>query len=206
MGNDEFFDAAKVRHVLDKWDASPAIPPDLLPRALFKMRHTGWDKLVTALMRLAGPGMLALRATLWRLAFLWPIYKKGSAGTMEAFRRIWVRSQMGLLQEGLFSLSCKAQIVGSLTRGQSGYIRDVADAHLLLDGILSYRRQFKLPLYMLLGDFVKAFPRVLRDDLFLLLNRQTGMRGDHFLLLVDIFSLDLLVVPVSGCSRVQVHT
>ena len=113
---------------------------------------------------------------------------------------------MGLLQEGLLSHSCGDTIRGALTRGQSGYIRDVADAHLLLDTILAYRRQRSLPLFMLLGDFVKAFPRVIWEDLLLLLNQQAHIQGRSFLLIVDIFLSDLLVVPIGGCSRVKVET
>jgi hypothetical protein len=204
--SDEQVTAGLVRTIVDRWDKSSAVPPDLLPRIVFTMRHGAWDSLVLALIRLAGPAVLARRATLWRLALLWPIFKKGAGDAIESYRRIWIRSQMGLLQEGTFSLMCKPDIVAALTRGQSGYVRDVADAHLLLDAILSFRKQHNLPLFMLPGDFVKAFPRVLREDLLLLLNRQAKLRGGCFLLMVDIFSLDLLVVPVSGCSRVDVVT
>ena len=46
-----------------------------------------------------------------------------------------------------------------------------------------------------------AFPQVVQEDLLLLLNR----RGRSYLLLVEIFSSDLLVVPFGGCSRIRVE-
>ena len=91
----------EVDRLVQGWDDSGTIPSDLVPRAPCKCGALKWDKLLWQLMRLLGPGGLAVRPYLWRLAAMVALFKKGNAAAIPSFRLIMVESQLGLLQEGL---------------------------------------------------------------------------------------------------------
>ena len=133
-----------------------------------------WDKVVWRLLKLAGPNGAAYRPRLWRAALVVPLLKNGDPFIQTSFRLIMVKAQMGLIQEGLLSERLLERIQCSLERGQSGYVRGVQDPHLLLHEILSESRRFRRDVWLLPGDFVKAFPLTWREDL---LNQISEPRG-----------------------------
>ena len=107
------YDAAvtldEVKTQIKSWKASPSLPPDLLPRIVFKLPHIHWDNLVFSLIRLTGPGALACRPVRWKYTFPWTKHKSKSAYDIENFRRLWIRVQMGLLQEAVLSSRIKTK-------------------------------------------------------------------------------------------------
>ena len=62
---------------------------------------------------------------LWRLAVLMSLYKRGSPMNHGSWRLIFVKCQMGLLQEALLTERLVMDVYGDLVAGQSGYIRGV---------------------------------------------------------------------------------
>lgn len=114
------------------WDGSDATTPDLLPRLVFELGCASWDAVVLAVMRLLGPGVLAARPMLWRYRCMVPHFKAGSANVVDNWRQLEVQSQFGLLQQAVLYGRVEVRVRSFLTPGQSGYVRDVADAQLLL--------------------------------------------------------------------------
>jgi hypothetical protein len=88
--------------------------------------------------------------------------------------------------------------------GQSGYIRDVGDAHLLLHEITASRRFIGLPTIQIMADVAKAFPRTWRQDFLLSLMKAGGIRDGAWSLCHSIMQSDTVIVNVGGCSKVPV--
>eukprot|EP00439_Symbiodinium_sp_Y106_P071520 s5564_g12.t2 len=196
--------AVTEREVVDirnAWSASKGMPPDLLPRALFMANSEGWNSVVWALQRWTGPGGAAFRPSLWRQAALCPVHKAGPACLASSFRLIFVKAQLGLMQEALLAQRWLSATRRFIQPCQSGYIRGVDDAHLLLhevsaEAILQHR-----PLWFVMGDFHKAFPRVCRHDLLCALADGPHVNGHCLGLLGDILKEDHVVVWYSGFSE-----
>ena len=103
------------------WDKSCAMPPDLLPRAAFTCEYAMNDPTIWALQRLCGPGLLAVRPRCWRYSAISALFKDGDCMLITNFRLIYMRSQMGLLQEGILSTRLAPTLHNSLDEYQSGY-------------------------------------------------------------------------------------
>ena len=93
----------EVSAVVAAWKTSAAIPVDLLVRAAFKCGCPWWDALVLALLQLTGPGGWALRPSLWKWVSLGTTLKGGDPSEMENWRLLFIRCQMGLLQEAVLA-------------------------------------------------------------------------------------------------------
>ena len=186
------------------WDPSPAMPPDLLPRALFKCGHRQWDCLVWRVQWLCGPGGLAIRPSLWRWSVMHTVFKRGDARCTESFRLTYARVQLGLLQEGILTRQITPKVRRSLVQVQSGYERGVEVAHTLLLSVSEEARVLKRRLWAALADFVKAFPRTRRNDIFVMLESVANIRGGAYLLLHDMLVFDDVSVWHSGQSRQMV--
>lgn len=52
--------------VMRKWDRSPSLPADLVPRVAFTCEEPGWWEVTWLCQRICGPGALARRPNLWR--------------------------------------------------------------------------------------------------------------------------------------------
>ena len=87
-----------------------------------------------------------------------------------------IKSQLGLLQEGLIFGRLVGQIRNSITPGQSGYVRDVGDAHLLLQLIMAESIGLAKPCWVVFGDLQKAFPRTWRQAMLEQLWDKAGVR------------------------------
>ena len=112
---------------------------------------------------------------------------------------------MGLLQEGILSCRVTASLRADLRGCQSGYIRDVQDPHLLLHEVVSMRRQRNMPTWLVMADYVKAFPRTWRDDLLVILAEGPQLQDGAFALLADILARDEVVINQSGWSVVELR-
>ncbi|CAE7431354.1 unnamed protein product, partial [Symbiodinium sp. CCMP2456] len=156
----------QIRAGLSTWKASTAITPDLIPRAAFVADSEDWISLIWLLCQLAGPARFALRPTLWRWSSLGTAFKKGPATEFSSWRLLFVRSQMGLLQEGVLALRLRPAIWSHLLEGQSGYIRSSEDPVLALTELrqLAVASQHRC-VFVLMGDFEKAFPSCWRNDI-----------------------------------------
>ena len=186
------------------WDESPSLPADLIPRAAFQSGHSLWDRVVWRLQMLTGPGAMALRPNLWRYNTLLALLKKGDRFDITNYRLIFVKIQMGLLQEALLTRRLLPAVRLRLRPGQSGYARGVEDPILLLHEICATRLTASLCTWYAMGDFVKAFPRVWREDLLTIMRGVTTCSGGTFALLADILQKDVVSVWLSGASDVLV--
>eukprot|EP00959_Pyramimonas_sp_CCMP1952_P156556 3274147-Pyramimonas_sp.AAC.1 len=74
-----------------------------------------------------------------------------------------IKAQLGLLQEGVLCNRLRPIVRAAITPGQSGYIRDTGDAHLLLHELVAEAEHHGRPLIALFGDLQKAFPRTWRQ-------------------------------------------
>ena len=194
----------EMQSIVCKWDDSPSMPADLTPRAAFQCSHALWNLCVWLLQRITGPGGLAIRPDLWRLATLLAIHKRGPPDQMDNFRLIFVKIQMGLLQETILSRRLSPPVRVHLAAGQSGYIRGTEDPILLLHELCSLRLRLNLCTWYSLGDFQKAFPRVWRADLLNLAHGVPEFRDGAYALLADILKVDQVHVWLSGCSEVTI--
>ena len=88
-----------LQSIVSDWDASFAVPADMIPRAAYKCSDMAWSRLVFALHSLAGPAGWSLRPTIWRWVTLGLTYKKSPLHDVSSWRLLFIRSQMGLLQE-----------------------------------------------------------------------------------------------------------
>ena len=194
----------EVCAVLSGWKSSTAIPPDLIPRAAFVCNNTAWRTLVWRLCQLAGPGSWALRPSLWRWASLGTTYKKGDVHDCSSWRLLFIRSQMGLLQEGLLAIHLRPAIWGSLCEGQSGYMRSTDDPLMVLHDLsmdaLSCGRCF----FAVLGDFEKAFPSTWREDILCLAAKCPGVAGGVLHLLGDALAWDAVHVLLAGSGVINI--
>lgn len=183
-GGGEMHDAPVIQQDVNQlvygWDESLPMPPDLLPRAAFKSDDAN-GTMVWLLQCLVGPASLACRPSLWRGALMWALWKRGDPRSLESFRLIMVKSQMGLLQEGLLTQRLTLPLRSALTPGQSGYARGVEDPHLLLHELVTESLAAHRCLWHLPADSVKAFPNTLREDLLVRLARNAKASAGAFL-------------------------
>ena len=191
----------EVVDIKNNWSASRGMPPDLLPRALFMAGSPGWDRVVWAIQRWAGPGGAAYRPSLWRKATLCPVHKAGPANCAASFRLIFVKAQLGLMQEALLTQRWLNTVRKFIQPCQSGYIRGTEDAHLLLHEICAEAKLQQRPLWLVMGDFQKAFPRVCRDDLLCALADGPHVNGQCLGLFADILHSDRVTIWHSGYSE-----
>ena len=115
-----------------------------------------------------------------------------------------VKSQMGLLQEGVIFHRVAPKVRATVTPGQSGYSRDVADAQLLLHELMAERKGLGLPLWSIFGDLEKAFPRTWRQGMLKQLREKALLTDGMFALLGSILEADHVHVYISGVSVVLV--
>ena len=195
----------EVYAVIASWKFSSALPPDLLPRAAFSCTHSAWRTLAWLLCQLAGPSRWALRPSLWRWASLGTTYKKGVVHDFSSWRLLFIKSQMGLLQEGILAIRLRPAVWGSLQNGQSGYMRGVDDPLLVLHDLAQITVHQNRCFYAVMGDFEKAFPSVWREDVLSLAAECPGVSGGVLHLLGDILDLDMVSVLLSGSSVVPVR-
>jgi hypothetical protein len=196
-------DATEVSAIIRSWDRSDATTPDLVPRAVFKLGCAPLDGAVLQLMRLLGPGVLALKPMVWRYRCMVPIYKKGPVSEVGSWRQLEVQTQLGLLQEGIIFCRVKLHVRRYICVGQSGYVRDVGDAHLLVHELAASAEQGGRSLWCFLGDLWKAFARTWRAGLLHCLG-STGLRGGTHAFLTDMLRFDFILVCVNGYRVVRV--
>ena len=191
----------QVRAVLSAWQSSAALTPDLIPRAAFLADNHDWTNLIWLLCQLAGPARWSLRPTIWRWSSLGTAFKRGSVSEFSSWRLLFVRSQMGLLQEGVLALQLRPAVWSHLLEGQSGYIRSSDDPVLALSELrqLAVASQNRC-IFALMGDFQKAFPSCWRDDIIQLAAQCPLLAGGTLHLLGDILDSDLVSVGLGGFS------
>ena len=132
------------------------------------------------------------------------VHKAGDPMLLESFRLTFVRAQLGLLQEGILSRRLTPTIRSKLAPVQSGYHRGVQEPQVLLHVLSDEARAKRQRLWVVLADFVKAFLQACRADLLILLARTAGVRGGAFVLLSDMFLLDIVHVWHCGNSCVEI--
>ena len=189
--------------VQQSWHPSLATTPDLLPRILFQLGDHSWDALVWATMLLTAPDCLAIRPELWRSACAVPLHKKGSTDVYGNFRMIMVKCLFGLMQEGLFFQRLRSVIRANIRPGQSGYIRDVGDAHLLLHCTTAAFLHSRRTLWSVPGDFAKAFPRTWRARIIQQVATGPAIADGMLSLLNSMLKKDNIHVNVDGVGVVQ---
>ena len=122
----------------------------------------------------------------------------------ESFRLIFVKVQLGLLQEALLAARVKPTLFEFLHPCQSGYCKAVDVPHLVLHELCSMARQQNRVIWLVMGDFKKAFPRVWRELLLDLLGSGPRLHNGIFELLASILASDSVHVWQSGISVVKV--
>ena len=111
---------------------------------------------------------------------------------------------MAALQEGVVHLRLHSTLRSRVLLGQSGYIRDVADVHLLLHKIVSIRIQLGLCTHQVPGDVAKAFPRACRIDFLLAQCDYAGVGYGMWALNASIHEWDDVQATLGGISVVRV--
>ena len=182
------------------------MPPDLLPRALFSCNDESWDDAVWALQKWAGPSAAAYRPLLWRQTSLCPLHKKGNAAQIEIFRLLFVKAQMGLMQEALLTQRWLTKVRNYVLPCQSGFVRGTDDAWLLLHETCAEALSQRRPLRMIMGDFKRAFPSVIRQDLLHSLAEGPQMSGGSLMLCESILRFDSVLIWYSGLTEAVVTT
>ncbi|OLP99287.1 hypothetical protein AK812_SmicGene18188 [Symbiodinium microadriaticum] len=124
---------------------------------------------------------------------------------LEMGKLLFIKSQMGLLQEGILAIRLRPAVWGSLQNGQSGYMRGVDDPLLVLHDLAQITVHQNRCFYAVMGDFEKAFPSVWREDVLSLAAECPGVSGGVLHLLGDILDLDMVSVLLSGSSVVPVR-
>jgi hypothetical protein len=114
------------------------------------------------------------------------------------------KSSMGLLQEKLLEVRLKPTIVAYLRPCQSGYLKGIEDPQLVLHEVCCQMRVQKRNLFIVMGDFVKAFPRVWRDYWLALMFKGPQIRDGAFALLASMLKFDEVYIWLSGRSSVRV--
>ena len=153
---------------------------------------------------LCGPNILAYRPQLWRWSILHVVYKKGNPRWHGSYRLIFVKVQMGLLQEGLIAVRLKHHIFTYLRPCQSGYLKGIEDPHLVMHELCSVASAQKRTVWGVLGDFQQSFPRVWRELLLNLLHSGPHIRDGMLSLLGSILHSDQVHIWLSGRSEVMV--
>jgi hypothetical protein len=195
---------SECMRVYGKWWSTNATTPDLITRIVFRTGVVVWHKVVWRLMLLTGPTFFALRPRLWRGAAAVPLFKSGLPSENKSYRLIMVKCQMGLLQEALVFERIVAKVRATVTPGQSGYCRDVGDAHLLLHELMAEAIGLGKPLWVVFGDLEKAFPRTWRQLMLHELSKSAGIRDGMLALLGSMLEHDQVHVHISGNSIVIV--
>ena len=130
--------------------------------------------------------------------------KKGNPALQASWRFIFVKCQQGLMQEGLLTQRLLSDVRADLVKGQSGYWRGVDAPHLLLHEICACSLNLSLCLWLVFGDFVKAFPKTWRDALLCLLHDGPFVKAGCLAELGSILEKDVLHICNSGCSTMDV--
>ena len=201
---DSLVDQSEVQRVLSEWDSSSATNPDFFPRSALKMGLDKCDRMVWLSQRLVGTGCLALRPCLWRARLMCPKYKGGLPLLADNWRQLEICSQFGLLQESIVVERVKPTVRPYVLQCQSGYVRDVADAHLLGHEFIAAALGQGRPLWCVPADVWKAFPRMWREDFMDLLMTGPRVRDGAAALIGSILEWDDVIVPLGGCSSVKV--
>ena len=200
---DQTVTAVETQHVLQNWDRSRATTPDLIPRAAYTVMSKAWGDVCFLLVKLTGPGCLALKPDLWRRSLVVPKHKQGFLALASNWRFLEVRSQIALLHESVFINRLRPLLTNALVPGQSGYVRDVSDAHLLLHEVVTTRLNMGLPTLPVFGDLAKAFPRTWRDDFLTQISLQSNLQHGGRALLADILAWDSPTITLAGFSRLM---
>jgi hypothetical protein len=188
-----------VTSLLQQWGASDASTPDLVPRAVLKMGHTAFDRVVWLSQAIVGPGCFAARPCLWRARLMCPKHKSGSLLLVDNWRQLEICSQFGLLQESLLVDRLKPVVRPYVEQCQSGYVRDVSDAHLLSHEMMASAMGQCRPIWCVPADVWKAFPRTWRADLMDILMSGPRVRAGAAAMTGSILEWDDVVVALSGC-------
>ena len=193
-------------HILQSVNKSLAVTPLLLPRAAYLCQHDGMTSCMWQLIRLAGPGRWALRARLWRLSQLATTYKSGPIDCVSSWRLLQIKEVMGLLQEACLAVAAKPSIWPQLGKGQSGYTkgRSPYDPQLVLFDLTRMCLDTGRCLWLVMGDYVKAYPHVWRTDLLTLMSKLLRAQNGCMLLFEECLKEDLIIVSLSGGRSIAV--
>ena len=202
---DQDISQREVSAITQDWDISYSCPPDLVPRAAFLCKHAKWDNIVWLSQVLCGPGFLAYRPHLWRGSALLAVFKDGNPRLQRSFRLVFVKVQLGLLQECLMAGRLKHTIFNYIHACQSGYCKGVDDPHLAMHELSSSARRQLRMIWSVLGDFKKAFPRTWRELLLTLLGQGPQVQDGMYELLASTLESDSVHIWLSGCSVIQVE-
>ena len=194
----------EVNDVLSGWDTSFACRPDLLPRSVFKCNFQPWRGVLWLVQLLCGPSCLAYRPQLWRGAALSVRYKSSNPRFHRSWRMIFVKVQLGLLQEGIAARRLKTDIFSYIRPCQSGYIKGVDDPQLVLHEMCSRAQHANRRIWYIMGDFIKAFPRVWRALMLDLLHTGPKVHDGMFELMASMLESDSVHIWLSGRSVVLV--
>ena len=133
-----------------------------------------------------------------------PLYKRGEIFLVESWRQLEVPSQLALIQESVLSNRVKTQVRAHLSRGQSGYVRDVGDPQLVLQAAMACIQETNRCAWTCFGDLLKAFPHTWREALVMLMHDGPGLRCGALALLGSVLQFDVILVRQSGASEVRV--
>ena len=112
-----------------------------------------------------------------------------------------VKDVMGLIQEACLSSVIKPCIWQGLQPGQSGFSkgRNPYDPHLVLFELTRMSLDTSRCLWIVMGDYEKAFPRVWRSDLLDMMSNVPAIRGGCALLFEECLKEDRVIISLSGC-------
>ena len=151
-----------------------------------------------------GPGAPCgeARGLAWELRS--PAPQRGPVDLSSSFRLIMVKAQLGLIQESVVHRRLFGHLQDSVLPGQSGYVRDVGDAHLALHELAAAAAAQGRPLWVIFSDLQKAFPRTWREGLLHRLREQAGVSDGMLALLGSMFEKDIIHVNFNGVETVPV--
>ena len=144
---------------------------------------------------------MALKPTLWRNTFVVPKFKAGFALSSASWRFLEIRAQIALLHEAVLIARLRPRHRAAVLPGQSGYVRDVGDAHLALHEITAMRRDVGLPTLPAFGDVARAFPRTWRADFLHETATAAGVTDGALATLGDIMASDVATITLQGFSK-----
>ena len=151
----------------------------------------GWNDVCWVLQALAGPGHWAIRPYRWRWVWLGFALKAGAESNIDNWRFLFVRSQMGLLQEGVLAQRLRPEVWKTLHPCQSGYQPGVGDARLVLNELVASYLSAGRCLFIIMGDFKKAFRRTWRKDLLEIIGKRFNIQLELFTCLAACWSMIL---------------
>ena len=190
--------------LLSSLDGSNAVPPDLIPRVAYTCGSLEFLEACWQMLRLAGPGACAHRPTVWRWAVMMALYKKGCPLHFGSWRKIFIKSQLGLFQEKLLCARLRPDVFSDIYEGQSGFWLGVEAPQLLLFEITALAVSLGLPLWAIFGDFLKAFPKTWRELAVCIVAERRSVSHGALALLGSILQEDTLHVWHSGASVVKI--